>query len=111
MWAEGTCSVRGSGGDFSFSCGVDRDDALRHADLDRREADAEALPFPDGRFEFLSMGYALRHVADLRSTFQEYHRVLAPGGRLLILEITPPRSRRLPGGARPASRNSVWMYS
>lgn len=54
---------------------------------------AEALPFPDGWFEFLSMGYALRHVADLRSTFQEYHRVLVPGGRLLILEITPPRSR------------------
>jgi demethylmenaquinone methyltransferase/2-methoxy-6-polyprenyl-1,4-benzoquinol methylase len=54
---------------------------------------AESLPFPDGRFDFLSMGYALRHVADLRRTFQEYHRVLAPGGRLLILEITPPRSR------------------
>ncbi len=54
---------------------------------------AEALPFPDGRFDFLSMGYALRHVADLRRTFAEYHRVLAPGGRLLILEVTPPRSR------------------
>lgn len=54
---------------------------------------AEALPFPDGRFDFLSMGYALRHVADLRATFREYHRVLAPGGRLLILEITPPRAR------------------
>lgn len=54
---------------------------------------AEALPFPDGRFDFLSMGYALRHVADLRRTFQEYHRVLAPGGKLLILEITPPRAR------------------
>jgi demethylmenaquinone methyltransferase/2-methoxy-6-polyprenyl-1,4-benzoquinol methylase len=54
---------------------------------------AEALPFPDGRFDFLSMGYALRHVVDLRATFQEYRRVLAPGGRLLILEVTPPRSR------------------
>lgn len=54
---------------------------------------AEALPLPDGRFDFLSMGYALRHVTDLRKTFEEYHRVLAPGGRLLILEITPPRSR------------------
>lgn len=54
---------------------------------------AEALPFAGGRFDFLSMGYALRHVADLRATFAEYHRALAPGGRLLILEITPPRSR------------------
>jgi demethylmenaquinone methyltransferase/2-methoxy-6-polyprenyl-1,4-benzoquinol methylase len=54
---------------------------------------AEALPFPDERFDFLSMGYALRHVADLRTTFREYRRVLKPGGRLLILEITPPESR------------------
>jgi demethylmenaquinone methyltransferase / 2-methoxy-6-polyprenyl-1,4-benzoquinol methylase len=54
---------------------------------------AEDLPFTDGSFDFLSMGYALRHVADLRTTFREYRRVLAPGGRLLILEITSPRSR------------------
>jgi demethylmenaquinone methyltransferase/2-methoxy-6-polyprenyl-1,4-benzoquinol methylase len=54
---------------------------------------AEALPFPDERFDVLSMGYALRHVADLRTTFREYRRVLKPGGRVLILEITPPRSR------------------
>jgi len=54
---------------------------------------AESLPFPGGRFDMLSMGYALRHVADLRATFQEYLRVLKPGGKLLLLEITPPASR------------------
>jgi demethylmenaquinone methyltransferase / 2-methoxy-6-polyprenyl-1,4-benzoquinol methylase len=54
---------------------------------------AEALPLPDRRFDLLSMGYALRHVADLRTTFREYRRVLKPGGRVLILEITPPASR------------------
>jgi demethylmenaquinone methyltransferase/2-methoxy-6-polyprenyl-1,4-benzoquinol methylase len=54
---------------------------------------AEALPFASGTFDFLSMGYALRHVPDLRATFAEYRRVLKPGGKLLILEITPPRSR------------------
>lgn len=53
---------------------------------------AEALPFPAGRFDRLSMGFALRHVADLRATFAEYRRVLAPGGALLLLEITPPAS-------------------
>ena len=53
---------------------------------------AEALPFPAGRFDRLSMGFALRHVADLRSTFAEYRRVLKPGGALLLLEITPPAS-------------------
>jgi demethylmenaquinone methyltransferase/2-methoxy-6-polyprenyl-1,4-benzoquinol methylase len=54
---------------------------------------AEALPFAGGTFDFLSMGYALRHVSDLRATFAEYRRVLKPGGRLLVLEITPPHSR------------------
>jgi len=54
---------------------------------------AEALPFPDASFDFLSMGYALRHVADLSRAFAEYHRVLRPGGRLLILEISRPQMR------------------
>jgi demethylmenaquinone methyltransferase/2-methoxy-6-polyprenyl-1,4-benzoquinol methylase len=54
---------------------------------------AESLPFPSQRFDMLSMGYALRHVADLRTTFEEYLRVLEPGGKLLLLEITPPASR------------------
>lgn len=54
---------------------------------------AESLPFPSQRFDMLSMGYALRHVADLRTTFREYLRVLKPGGKLLLLEITPPASR------------------
>jgi demethylmenaquinone methyltransferase/2-methoxy-6-polyprenyl-1,4-benzoquinol methylase len=53
---------------------------------------AEALPFPDGKFDLLSMGYALRHVADLRATFREYRRALKPGGKVLLLEITRPSS-------------------
>jgi demethylmenaquinone methyltransferase / 2-methoxy-6-polyprenyl-1,4-benzoquinol methylase len=52
----------------------------------------ERLPFPDGHFDFLSMGYALRHVPDLRGAFAEYRRVLKPGGIVLLLEISCPRS-------------------
>lgn len=52
----------------------------------------EALPFRDGLFDMLSMGFALRHVADLEVTFGEYWRVLKPGGRLLLLEVSRPRS-------------------
>jgi len=66
----------------------------RRRGVDRRvQAIAEALPLGSERFDLLSMGYALRHVADLRATFREYWRVLKPGGKVLILEITPPRSR------------------
>ena len=54
---------------------------------------AEALPVPDQSFDFLSMGFALRHVEDLHRTFAEYHRVLRSGGRLLILEISRPQTR------------------
>ncbi len=56
------------------------------------EGRAEALPVDDASFDFVSMGYALRHVSDLRAVFSEFHRVLRPGGRACVLEITRPSS-------------------
>lgn len=52
----------------------------------------EWLPLASGIADVVSMGYALRHVADLRATFCEYHRVLRPGGRVLLLEFARPTS-------------------
>ena len=52
----------------------------------------EQLPFPDQSFDFLSMGYAMRHVSDLKTAFFEYRRVLKPGGIVLLLDICRPRS-------------------
>ena len=57
------------------------------------EGRAESLPFPDNHFDFLSMGYALRHISDLAVAFGEFERVLKPGGRLCILEITQAQNR------------------
>jgi demethylmenaquinone methyltransferase/2-methoxy-6-polyprenyl-1,4-benzoquinol methylase len=54
---------------------------------------AEALPFATGAFDFLTLGFALRHLSDLDRVFGEFHRVLKPGGRLLVLEITRPEGR------------------
>ena len=53
----------------------------------------EALPFADNTFDVLTMGFALRHVADLNAAFSEYIRVLKPGGKVLLLEISRPKNK------------------
>jgi len=53
----------------------------------------ESLPFADKQFDFVSMGYALRHLPDLHIAFSEFHRVLKPGGRLCVLEISRPAGK------------------
>jgi len=53
----------------------------------------ETLPFRDATFDFIAMGYALRHVEDLGRLFAEFHRVSRERGTVLILEITRPSSR------------------
>ncbi len=57
------------------------------------EGYAENIPLPDNQVDFLSMGYALRHVSDLNKTFSEYLRVLKPGGTACIMEIARPKSK------------------
>ena len=52
----------------------------------------EDLSFAANRFDLVSMGYALRHVADLGVAFAECRRVLKPEGRLVVLEVSRPRS-------------------
>jgi demethylmenaquinone methyltransferase / 2-methoxy-6-polyprenyl-1,4-benzoquinol methylase len=51
---------------------------------------AEAIPVAESCADFLCMGYALRHIADLSAAAAEFYRVLRPGGRLCVLEITSP---------------------
>ena len=56
---------------------------------------AEAMPLADNSFYFLCTGYARRHVTKLETAFCEHRRVLKPGGKLLILELTKPAGRIL----------------
>lgn len=85
-------------GDAALVTGVDPSPGMMAASklpaaMVLMEGRAESLPFPDNHFDFLSMGYALRHISDLGVAFAEFERVLKPGGRLCMLEITPAQNR------------------
>ncbi|MET8572093.1 ubiquinone/menaquinone biosynthesis methyltransferase [Streptomyces sp. NPDC004783] len=54
------------------------------------QADATRLPFEDESFDGITEGYLLRNVDDLDQSLREQHRVLKPGGRIVILETCPP---------------------
>lgn len=53
-------------------------------------ADALQLPFPDGAFDVVTVAFGLRNMADYPAALREMHRVLRPGGRLLILDFSIP---------------------
>lgn len=63
------------------------------------QSGGENMPLEAGTYDFLTVGYALRHFADLEATFREFHRVLKPGGRVLILEAT-----------RPSGKIGSWLF-
>jgi demethylmenaquinone methyltransferase/2-methoxy-6-polyprenyl-1,4-benzoquinol methylase len=66
------------------------------------EGDLLALPFEAASFDAATVGFGVRNVADLDAGLRELHRVLRPGGRLAVLEITTPR-----GVLRPFF--SIWF--
>jgi demethylmenaquinone methyltransferase/2-methoxy-6-polyprenyl-1,4-benzoquinol methylase len=65
--------------------------ARRKAPLEWVQGDMLALPFEDASFDAATVGFGVRNVADLELALRELRRVLRPGGRLAILEITQPR--------------------
>lgn len=53
-------------------------------------ADALQLPFPDNSFDAITSGYLVRNVPDIHQTLHEQLRVVKPGGRIVILDTSPP---------------------
>jgi len=73
------------------------------ADVELLEGQAEALPFPDGSFDALTVTYLLRYVEDPPATMRELARVVRPGGRVASLEFGVP--------PRPAARQAWRLYT
>jgi len=66
-------------------------------------ADVLELPYGEGSFDAATVGFGVRNLADLEQGLAELIRVLRPGGRLVVLEITRPRTRPL------STFYSVWF--
>jgi demethylmenaquinone methyltransferase/2-methoxy-6-polyprenyl-1,4-benzoquinol methylase len=75
---------------------------LKSGTIEWVQGDALALPFGDAEFDAATVGFGVRNLADLERGLHELQRVLRPGGRLAVLEITRPR-----GILRPFFR--LWL--
>lgn len=62
--------------------------------------DGLALPFRDGTFDALTIGYGLRNMADWSGALREFSRVLKPGGALVVLDFSLPTAPLLRGPYR-----------
>jgi demethylmenaquinone methyltransferase/2-methoxy-6-polyprenyl-1,4-benzoquinol methylase len=86
--AAASVGGRVTGLDFSDRM-LDR--AVRKSDaIEWRRGDALDLPFGDESFDAVTVGFGVRNLEDLGRGLSEFRRVLRPGGRLAVLEITRP---------------------
>jgi demethylmenaquinone methyltransferase / 2-methoxy-6-polyprenyl-1,4-benzoquinol methylase len=91
--------ARGRGADvvgLDFSERMLERAARKEPQIEWVQGDVLALPFEDGSFDAVTVGFGVRNVEDLEAGVRELRRVLRPGGRLGILEITTPRGRLAP---------------
>jgi demethylmenaquinone methyltransferase/2-methoxy-6-polyprenyl-1,4-benzoquinol methylase len=90
--------------------------------IDLQSGDATKLPFEANRFDGIVTGFCIRNVEDRLAALREMHRVLKPGGRTVILELTTPTNPIMSAGhkaftytfiplvARLMSKGSAYKY-
>lgn len=78
---------------LDFSDGMLGEARRRHPELEFVHGDAETLPFPDERFDAVTISFGLRNVQHPQLALAEMYRVLVPGGRVVVCEFSrPPRA-------------------
>lgn len=87
---------------LDFSAGMLERARRKSGTIEWVQGDALALPFAEGEFDAATVGFGVRNLEDLDLGLRELCRVLRPGGRVAVLEITRPR-----GLLRPFFR--VWL--
>ncbi len=73
-----------------FSEGMLEQARRKSADVRWEQANALALPYPDDGFDAATVGFGARNFSDLEQGLREMARVVRPGGRVVVLEITTP---------------------
>jgi demethylmenaquinone methyltransferase/2-methoxy-6-polyprenyl-1,4-benzoquinol methylase len=92
-------AARNAGGDVT---GLDFSEPMlerargKAADIEWVEGDALTLPFADGSFDAVTVGFGVRNFSDIEHGLAELRRVVRPGGRVGVLEITRPRGALAP---------------
>jgi demethylmenaquinone methyltransferase/2-methoxy-6-polyprenyl-1,4-benzoquinol methylase len=86
------------GVDFTYemlpiAAGKSRQRAIRYVN-----GDAMSLPLPDASVDVVSIAFGIRNVAEPARAIAEFHRVLRPGGRVIVLEFSTPTNPLLRAG-------------
>lgn len=88
-------TLQAIGGDFTIEMMQAGKRIPERAPIQWVTADTLALPFPDDSFDAVTSGFLMRNVIDVRGAFVEQMRVTKPGGKVVVLESSPPKDNLL----------------
>ena len=83
------------GGDFTIEMMQVGQQMATRQGIQWTGCDTLALPFPDNTFHAVTSGFLMRNVINVEKAFREQLRVTRPGGRVVVLESSPPKENWL----------------
>lgn len=89
-------TIQSVGGDFTIEMMIaGKNDYPERKPIQWAVSDTLSLPFPDNYFDAVTSGFLMRNVIDVEGAFKEQMRVTKPGGRVVVLETSPPKDNAL----------------